>query len=105
MITDEVLVGYRAPLTINGWEDAFWNFSTAPRTNQLAENLDGVTMPVLLITGDADTVVPTADTIALNSLFPDSQLVVIDNSAHLPQEEKPADFMAGIAAHWNHLVG
>ncbi len=105
MITDEVLVGYRAPLTINGWEEAFWNFSTAPRTNQLAENLDGVTMPVLLITGDADTVVPTADTIALNSLFPDSQLVVIDNSAHLPQEEKPADFMAGIAAHWNHLVG
>ena len=105
MITDEVLVGYRAPLTINGWEEAFWNFSTAPRTNQLAENLDGVTMPVLLITGDADTVVPTADTIALNSLFSDSQLVVIDNSAHLPQEEKPADFMAGIAAHWNHLVG
>jgi pimeloyl-ACP methyl ester carboxylesterase len=105
MITDEVLAGYRAPLTINGWEEAFWNFSTAPRTNQLAENLDGVTMPVLLITGDADTVVPTADTIALNSLFSDSQLVVIDNSAHLPHEEKPADFMAGIAAHWNHLVG
>lgn len=105
MITDEVLAGYRAPLTINGWEEAFWNFSTAPRTNQLVENLDGVTMPVLLITGDVDTVVPTADTIALNSLFPDSQLVVIDNSAHLPHEEKPADFMAGIAAHWNHLVG
>ncbi len=105
MITDKVLAGYRAPLTITGWEEAFWNFSTAPRTNQLAENLDGVTMPVLLITGDADTVVPTADTIALNSLFPDSQLVVIDNSAHLPQEEKPADFMAGIAAHWSHLVG
>ena len=105
MITDKVLAGYRAPLTITGWEEAFWNFSTAPRTNQLAENLDGVTMPVLLITGDADTVVPTADTIALNSLFPDSQLVVIDNSAHLPHEEKPADFMAGIAAHWNHLVG
>lgn len=104
MITDDVLAGYRAPLTITGWEEAFWNFSTAPRTNQLVDNLDDVSMPVLLITGDADTVVPTADTIALNSLFSDSQLVVIDNSAHLPQEEKPADFMAGIAAHWNHLV-
>jgi pimeloyl-ACP methyl ester carboxylesterase len=105
MITDDVLAGYRAPLTITGWEEAFWNFSTAPRTNQLVDNLDDVSMPVLLITGDADTVVPTADTIALNSLFPDSELVIIDNSAHLPQEEKPADFMAGIAAHWNHLVG
>jgi pimeloyl-ACP methyl ester carboxylesterase len=105
MITDDVLAGYRAPLTINGWEEAFWNFSTAPRTNQLVDNLDDVSMPILLITGDADTVVPTADTIALNSLFSDSELVIIDNSAHLPHEEKPADFMAGIAAHWNHLVG
>jgi pimeloyl-ACP methyl ester carboxylesterase len=104
MITDDVLAGYRAPLTITGWEEAFWNFSTAPRTNQLVDNLDDVSMPVLLITGDADTVVPTADTVALNSLFPDSELLIIDNSAHLPQEEKPADFMAGIAAHWNHLV-
>ena len=61
-------------------------------------------MPVLLITGDADTVVPTADTVALDSMFPDSRLVIVENAGHLPQEEQPGDFMAAITAHWEDLV-
>ena len=104
MLTEDVIAGYRAPLTVTGWEEGFWNFSTAPRTNDLADNLDDVSMPVLLITGDADTVVPTADTVALNSMFPDSRLVIVENAGHLPQEEKPSDFMAAITVHWKELA-
>jgi pimeloyl-ACP methyl ester carboxylesterase len=103
MLTPAVLRGYRAPLTVNGWEEGFWNFSTASRTNELAANIPDVTIPVLLITGDADTVVPTADTVALDSMFPDSRLVVIDDAGHLPQEEKPADFLAAITKYWPEL--
>jgi pimeloyl-ACP methyl ester carboxylesterase len=103
MLTPAVLRGYRAPLTVKGWEEGFWNFSTAPRTNELAANIPDVTIPVLLITGDADTVVPTADTVALDSMFPDSRLVVIDEAGHLPQEEKPADFLAAITKYWAEL--
>jgi pimeloyl-ACP methyl ester carboxylesterase len=104
MLTDAVIAGYRAPLTVVGWEEGFWNFSTAPRTNELSSNLADVSMPVLLITGDADTVVPTADTVALNSMFAESRLAVIDGAGHLPQEEKPADFMVGYGQHWEWLV-
>ena len=102
-LTEAVIAGYRAPLTVTGWEEGFWNFSTAPRTNDLADNLDDVWMPVLLITGDADTVVPTADTVALNSMFPDSRLVIVENAGHLPQEEQPTDFMTAFGENWNWL--
>lgn len=104
MLTPDVLRGYREPLTVAGWEEGFWNFSTAPRSNDLAANLSDLTQPILLITGDVDTVVPTADTVALNSMFPDSRLVVIDRAGHLPQEEKPADFMQAFETYWSDLV-
>ena len=38
--TDAVRAGYRAPLTVAGWEAALWRFTTAPRDNGLAGALD-----------------------------------------------------------------
>lgn len=95
-LTDAVRVGYRAPLTVVGWEAALWELTTAPRDNALAENLDGLTVPTLLVTGEADTVVATADTERLATLLPDAQLVVIPRSGHLPHEETPEAFLAAL---------
>ena len=99
-LTDEVLEGYQAPLKVKGWEVGFWNFATAPRTNDLAENLSELIMPTLLITGSNDTVVPTSDTVKLETLIPNSVLEIIQDSAHLPQEEKPDEFMSAIEDNW-----
>ena len=101
VVTDEVLEGYHRPLKIKGWERAFWNFATASKVNQLAANLDGITQPTLLITGSADTVVPTADTVRLKSLIVGSALEVIARAGHLPHEERPTEFMAAIAKNWS----
>ena len=103
-LTAEVLAGYQSPLKVKGWEVGFWNFATAPRKNELAENLDDLKLPTLLITGSNDTVVPTSDTVKLETLIDNSFLEVIQGSAHLPQEEKPAEFMAAIAKHFSSLV-
>lgn len=91
-LTDEVAEGYFKPLTINGWEKAFWEYSTAPRENQLAQNLTAITQPTLLITGKYDVVVPTADTEKLATIIKNNQLVIVDKSGHLPQEEQPEVF-------------
>jgi pimeloyl-ACP methyl ester carboxylesterase len=91
-LTDEVADGYFKPLKIKGWERAFWEFSTAPRDNKLAENLTSISQPTLLITGKYDVVVPTADTVKLSKVIKNNELVVVDNSGHLPQEEQPGVF-------------
>ncbi len=96
VLTDEVREGYRLPLTIVGWEEGLWRFTTAPRDNGLVANLDGITQPTLLITGDADTVVPTADTERLATELPGAKLVIIPRSGHLPHEEAPELFVDAV---------
>ena len=100
-VTDSVLDGYHQPLKVAGWEQAFWNFATASKANELKENLGSLRQPTLLITGSNDTVVPTSDTVKLQGMIPGSALAVIPQTGHLPHEEKPNEFMAAIDANWS----
>jgi pimeloyl-ACP methyl ester carboxylesterase len=102
-ITDEVLSGYTSPLKVAGWERAFWEFNKAPRSLGVAQRLAELTMPVLVITGDNDLVVATADSIRLASELSNGELVVIDESGHLPNEEKPREFATAIIQYLSTL--
>jgi pimeloyl-ACP methyl ester carboxylesterase len=62
-----------------------------------------ITVPTLLITGDTDVVVATADTEALATMIEGSSLVVIPRSGHLAQEETPAETMKAIEDYWKTL--
>ena len=104
LITEEVKAGYREPLSVIGWEEGFWEFNRAPRAFDVKDRLDEITVPTLLITGDTDTVVATADTEALVSMIKDSVLFVIPQSGHLAQEETPADTMKAIQVVWSILT-
>jgi pimeloyl-ACP methyl ester carboxylesterase len=100
-LTDAVFEGYRRPLTIEGWEEGLWRVTTAPRDNDLAANLATIGQPTLLITGDADTVVPTADTEQLATELRDAdgmpaELVVIARAGHLPHEEAAQQFLDAV---------
>lgn len=91
-ITEATLAGYTAPLKVNGWEKAFWLFNKAPRSNNVGERISNLTMPTLVITGDQDTVVATDASIELSKKIPRATLVVIPQTGHLPNEEKPEEF-------------
>jgi pimeloyl-ACP methyl ester carboxylesterase len=104
LITDEVKAGYREPLSVIGWEEGFWEFNRAPRAFDIKDRLDEINVPTLLLTGDTDTVVATADTEALANLIKDSVLFVIPNSGHLAQEETPEDTMKAIRVVWGILT-
>lgn len=104
LITEDVYAGYRLPLKVKGWEEAFWNFATASKANDLQDNLGSLTMPVLLITGDADTVVPTSDTVKLGTMIPGSIVEIVPDSGHLPHEERPTEFLSAIESHWGELI-
>lgn len=104
-LTEEVRSGYLAPLEIEGWERAFWEFSTASRDNQLKENLGSISQPTLLITGKFDEVVATADTEKLATEIKNSKLVIVDKSAHLPQEEQPNVFNSEVSIWITETTG
>lgn len=101
MITAEVQAGYTAPLKIDGWERAFWEFNKAPRSLNLVERLGDLRAPALIITGDDDRVVATADSIRLNGDLPGSELVIIEGAGHLPNEEKPQEFVDAVLRFLN----
>jgi len=101
-LTAAVSEGYRAPLKIIGWEKAFWEFTNASRENKFLENISSLNQPTLLITGEFDTVVATADTKKLSRLIPNNNLVIIPNTAHLPQEENSKLFSQEVLSWLNN---
>ena len=102
-ITPEIYAGYRAPLEIKGWERAFWNFVKAPKATNLSESLDEIKQATLVITGDADNIVPAAEALKLAGVLPSAELEVIAKTGHLPQEESPAAFIDAINKHSKFL--
>lgn len=101
-LTAAVSEGYRAPLKVIGWERAFWEFTNAPRENKFLENVGSLNQPTLLITGEFDTVVATADTKKLSGLISNNKLVIIPNTAHLPQEENSKLFSQEVLSWLNN---
>lgn len=95
-ITPEVLAGYRKPLQVDNWDVALWQLTLASQKNAIAENLSRLVVPVLVVTGDDDRIVPTADSIKLAEEISGSQLVILDDCGHVPQEECPEQFLSAI---------
>jgi pimeloyl-ACP methyl ester carboxylesterase len=100
-LTDEIVAGYRVPLTIENWEFAFWEFSRADRSTDVTSRLSEFAMPVLIITGDDDRVVETALTRKLAAKMPTAEFVVVEDSGHLLHEEDPEEFMAVVLPFLN----
>ena len=95
-ISPEVWAGYKKPLQVEDWDRAFWEFNLASRPQDLENQLDRFTLPVLVITGDDDRWVPTAESIRLSKELPNADLVVIPDCGHVSHEECPQEFMAAV---------
>jgi len=98
-ITPAVMAGYRKPLRMENWDIALWEFTKAGRRVDLSDDLANLRLPVLVITGDDDRIVPTAESIRLAGQLPTAELVVIPASGHLPHEETPQDFLNALTEY------
>jgi pimeloyl-ACP methyl ester carboxylesterase len=49
-------------------------------------------MPVLLVAGDRDSVIPIAHTLAAHDRLPISRLEIFDGAGHFPHVERPQRF-------------
>jgi pimeloyl-ACP methyl ester carboxylesterase len=95
-ITPETLNGYTKPLRADNWDRALWYFTAASQPSGLPEHLAEFTLPVMVITGASDKIVPPADSIRLAGNIPNATLIVIPQAGHIPQEEQPATFMQAV---------
>ena len=78
------------------WDRALWELTVAGEDPGLAARLDELRMPVLVITGDDDRIVPTEDSLRLAREIPGAKLAVMPACGHVPQEECPAVFLAAV---------
>ncbi len=92
-ITDEVMDGYQRPLRAHNWDGALTEFVLAKPISGLREELGEIEIPVLLITGEDDNLVPMEDTLDLAEEFGNVEVFVVPNCGHLPHEERPEIFL------------
>jgi pimeloyl-ACP methyl ester carboxylesterase len=95
-ITQATWDGYTRPLKADNWDRALWYFTAASQVSDLPQRLGEFTLPTLVITGEADKIVPTANTIQLADALPNAKLVIIPQAGHVPHEEQPALFMQAV---------
>jgi pimeloyl-ACP methyl ester carboxylesterase len=84
---------------VTDWDIAYWEYlkvwgADAP---DYVSMLSEIQQPTLVISGDNDHVVPLSDSERLNAELPISELIVLANCGHVPQEECPASFEDAIA--------
>lgn len=92
-ITDDVIEGYERPLKADNWDRALVEFTLADPVSGIKGRLEEIEIPVLLVTGDSDEIVPTEDTVALADEFKNAEVAVIPRCGHLPHEERPSLFL------------
>ncbi len=95
-LTPEMEDYYLKPTRVENWDKALWEFSLASRPSALKRRLPGLSMPVLVVTGDDDRIVPTQESIRLARELRNARLEVVQQAGHLPHEEQPGAFMDAV---------
>jgi pimeloyl-ACP methyl ester carboxylesterase len=94
---------YTKPLRAEHWDFALWQYSTASQASNLPDRLGELNLPVLVITGDDDRIVPTQNSIDNAAKIPGAALVVLPDCGHVPQEECPQAFLVAMETFINQL--
>jgi len=96
LISPEDYENYQKPLLVENWDAALWEFTRSSRPSGVSDRLDELTLPVLVITGDDDRIVPTEESLRLAEELPNARLAVMERCGHVPQEECPQAFWQAV---------
>ncbi|TCD48582.1 alpha/beta hydrolase [Chlorobium sp. N1] len=92
----ETLSAYRADMMQGAWPRAFWEVFLETHHLHLAERIPSLGVPSLVVTGRHDQTVQVEESLRLGRELPGAELEVVDDCAHLPQEEQPEVFVAAV---------
>jgi len=94
-ITVELISGYKKPLQAENWDRALWELVLARHPSGLEQRLNEVSVPVLVITGEDDRIVPARNSERLAAELSGAELVVIPGCGHVPHEGAPGGVPGG----------
>lgn len=112
-VPETVVDGYRRPTAAPGWEGGVINFVRAGLKNAtdsteqrhdyvgMLEMLGRSGVPILIVHGRDDKMVPLPNSRRIAQAVPHARLVVMDSCGHVPHEEKPVLFSELIAKFCN----
>ncbi|XP_047333262.1 uncharacterized protein LOC124936780 [Impatiens glandulifera] len=101
-LTRDILRLYKAPLCVEGWDEALHEIGKLSSETVLApQNISSLLesikdLPVLVIAGVEDVLVPLRTVQAMAFNLENSKLVAISGCGHLPHEECPKALLAAI---------
>ncbi|KEH28729.1 putative haloalkane dehalogenase [Medicago truncatula] len=108
-LTTEVLNLYKAPLSVEGWDEAVHEIGKlSSETILAAKNAESLLqavedIPVLVIAGAEDSLVSLKSCQAMASKLENSRLLAISGCGHLPHEECPKALLAAISPFISRL--
>lgn len=100
-----VLEAYRRATRVDDWDRALWELVKASREPHVASRLDEVTMPVLVVTGLQDEIVPPDQSRRLAGELPSATLVELPGCGHVPQEECSEAVLGAVQRWWSDELG
>ncbi|XP_057968797.1 uncharacterized protein LOC131158158 isoform X2 [Malania oleifera] len=109
-LTMEVLNLYKAPLCIEGWDEALNEIAKLSSETVLSSQNAALLLkvvedlPVLIITGAEDAVVSLKSVQTMVSKLVNSRLVTVSGCGHLPHEECPEAVLAAISPFITRLL-
>jgi pimeloyl-ACP methyl ester carboxylesterase len=95
-ISYEDLENYQLPLKMEDWDRALWEYTKVNGDHHFSEKLGNLTVPVLIISGNDDQLIPVENSVRLANEIPHAQLVIIPDCGHVPQEECPKEFISAV---------
>lgn len=96
LLGDDILAAYRRDLMNGDWPRAFWEVFLETHHLRLDERLKTLSVPALVMTGEHDVMVKKEESLRLARELPSAQLERIADCGHLPQEEKPEEFVSAM---------
>ncbi|XP_068652198.1 uncharacterized protein [Aristolochia californica] len=109
-LTSEILSLYKAPLCVEGWDEALQeisrqSYATVLSSQNAATLLKSVQdLPILVVAGAEDALVSLKSSQIMASKLVNSRLVAISGCGHLPHEECPKALLAALAPFITRLL-
>lgn len=97
-LDDRTLAAFRQDLMVGDWSRGFWELFLETHHLHLDHRLKTLSIPSLVVTGEHDLTVKVEESLRLARELPGAELQVIADCAHLPQEEKPVEFVRCVQA-------
>ncbi|MDX9863570.1 MAG: alpha/beta hydrolase [Anaerolineaceae bacterium] len=96
LVTEDVIAAYKEPLQLASWDRALWEYSKVAGDAVVGNRLGELDLPVLVVTGEDDQVVPTEESVQAAEDIPGAQLAVFPDCGHVPNEECPEAFLDAV---------